>query len=57
MKHAKTSVSTEIFAGAIISVIQCLATLRYLTLGSNDVAQPDKFVLLWISVHGTNQHF
>jgi hypothetical protein len=29
MNHAKTSCSTEIFAGAIISVVQYLAPLRY----------------------------
>jgi tellurite resistance protein TehA-like permease len=29
MNHAKTSFSTDIFAGAIISVVQCLAPLRY----------------------------
>jgi hypothetical protein len=29
MKHAKTSVSTEIFAGAIISVVQYLTLLWY----------------------------
>jgi hypothetical protein len=29
MNHAKTSFSTEIFAGAIISVVQYLAPLRY----------------------------
>jgi hypothetical protein len=29
MKHAKTSFSAEIFAGAIISVVQYLAPLRY----------------------------
>jgi hypothetical protein len=29
VNHAKTSFSTEIFAGAIISVIQYLAPLRY----------------------------
>jgi hypothetical protein len=29
MSHAKTSFSTEIFAGAIISVVQYLAPLRY----------------------------
>jgi hypothetical protein len=29
MKHAKTSFSREIFAGAIISVVQYLAPLRY----------------------------
>jgi hypothetical protein len=29
MKHARTSVSTEIFAGAIISVVQYLTPLRY----------------------------
>jgi hypothetical protein len=29
MNHAKTSFSTEIFAGAIISVVECLAPLRY----------------------------
>jgi hypothetical protein len=29
MNHAKTSVSTEKFAGAIISVVQYLAPLRY----------------------------
>jgi hypothetical protein len=28
MNHAKTSFSTEIFAGAIISVVQCLAPLQ-----------------------------
>jgi hypothetical protein len=28
MNHAKTSVSTEIFAGAIISVVQYMAPLR-----------------------------
>jgi hypothetical protein len=31
MNHAKTSFSTEICAGAIISVVQYLATLRYST--------------------------
>jgi hypothetical protein len=30
MNHAKTSVSTEMFAGAIISVVQYLAPLRYM---------------------------
>jgi hypothetical protein len=30
MNHAKTSFSTEIFAGAIISVVQYLAPLRYM---------------------------
>jgi hypothetical protein len=30
MNHAKTSFSTEIFAGAIISVVQYLALLRLL---------------------------
>jgi hypothetical protein len=30
MNHAKTSCSTEIFAGEIISVVQYLAPLRYL---------------------------
>jgi hypothetical protein len=29
MNHAKTSFSTEIFAGAMISVVQYLAPLRY----------------------------
>jgi hypothetical protein len=29
MNHAKTSFSTEIFAGAIVSVAQYLAPLRY----------------------------
>jgi hypothetical protein len=29
MNHARTSFSTVIFAGAIISVVQCLAPLRY----------------------------
>jgi hypothetical protein len=29
MNHAKTSFSTEIFAGATISVVQYLATLQY----------------------------
>jgi hypothetical protein len=29
MNHAKTSFSTEIFDGAIISVVQYLAPLRY----------------------------
>jgi hypothetical protein len=29
MNHANTSFSTEIFAGAIISVVQYLGTLRY----------------------------
>jgi hypothetical protein len=29
MNHAKTLFSTEIFAGAIISVVECLAPLRY----------------------------
>jgi hypothetical protein len=29
LNHAKTSVSSEIFAGAIISVVQYLAPLRY----------------------------
>jgi hypothetical protein len=29
MNHAKTSFSTKIFAGAIISVVQYLAPLRY----------------------------
>jgi hypothetical protein len=29
MNHAKTSFSTEIFAGAINSVVQCLAPVRY----------------------------
>jgi hypothetical protein len=28
MNHAKTSFSTEMFAGAIMSVVQCLAPLR-----------------------------
>jgi hypothetical protein len=32
MNHAKTSFSTEILAGAIISVVQYLAPLRYLIL-------------------------
>jgi hypothetical protein len=36
MKHAKTSVSTEIFAGAIISVVQYLALLRYAPLRAAD---------------------
>jgi hypothetical protein len=38
MNHAKTSFSTEIFDGAIISVVQYLAPLRYrqvLRTGSN----------------------
>jgi hypothetical protein len=30
MNHAKTSFSTEIFAGAIVSVVQYLAPLRYI---------------------------
>jgi molecular chaperone DnaK (HSP70) len=30
MNHAKRSFSTEIFAGAIFSVVQCLAPLQYL---------------------------
>jgi hypothetical protein len=29
MNHAQTSISTEIFAGAITSVFQCLAPLWY----------------------------
>jgi hypothetical protein len=29
MNHAETSVSTEIFAGAIVSVAQYLAPLQY----------------------------
>jgi hypothetical protein len=29
MNHAKTSVNTEIFVGAIISVVQYLAPIRY----------------------------
>jgi hypothetical protein len=28
MNHAKTSFSTEMFAGAIVSVVQCLAPLQ-----------------------------
>jgi type IV secretory pathway TraG/TraD family ATPase VirD4 len=32
MNHAKTSFSAEIFAGAIISVVQHLAPLRYVAL-------------------------
>jgi hypothetical protein len=34
MNHAKTSVNTEIFAGAIITVVQYLAPLRYCTIYS-----------------------
>jgi hypothetical protein len=30
MSHAKTSFSTDVFAGAIISVVQYLAPLRYI---------------------------
>jgi hypothetical protein len=30
MHHAKTSFSSEIFAGAMISVVQYSATLRYM---------------------------
>jgi hypothetical protein len=31
MNHAKTSFSTEIFAGAIISVVQYMVPLRFVT--------------------------
>jgi hypothetical protein len=34
MTHAKTSFSTEIFAGAIISVVQYLAPLRYMVVAN-----------------------
>jgi hypothetical protein len=34
MKHGKTSFSTEIFAGATISVVQYLAPLRYAKTGA-----------------------
>jgi hypothetical protein len=43
MKHAKTSLSTEMCAGAIISVVQYLAPLRYIKF---------KFRLLTESLHG-----
>jgi hypothetical protein len=32
MKHAKTMFSTEIFAGAIISMVQYLEALRYTSI-------------------------
>jgi hypothetical protein len=35
MNHAKTSFSTEIFGGAIISVVQYLAPLRYIAITTN----------------------
>jgi hypothetical protein len=34
MNHAKTSLSTEIFAGAIISLVQCLVPLCYCVVAS-----------------------
>jgi hypothetical protein len=38
MNHAKTSFSTEIFAGAIISVVPYLAPLRYAVDGVKEDA-------------------
>jgi hypothetical protein len=34
MNHAKTSFNTEIFAGAVVSVVQYLAPLRYAAQGA-----------------------
>jgi hypothetical protein len=38
MNHAKTSFSKEIFAGAIISVVQYVAPLRYEVCGADVIA-------------------
>jgi hypothetical protein len=40
MNHAKTSFSTEIFAGAMISVVHYLAPLWYNALKKADTIQP-----------------
>jgi hypothetical protein len=40
INHAKESFSREIFAGAIISVVQCLAPLRYITHSTCRIFQP-----------------
>jgi hypothetical protein len=54
MHHAKTSFSTEIFAGAIVSVVKYVAPLRYVILfcigmqhGRKGVKLEDNLILDW----------
>jgi hypothetical protein len=44
MNHAKTSFSTEIFAGAMFIVVHHLAPPRYSYTWSSDPALPDKSI-------------
>jgi hypothetical protein len=41
MNHAKTSFSTEMFAGAIISVVQYLAPLQYVNISDTFMVLQD----------------
>jgi hypothetical protein len=47
MNHAQTSFSTEICAGAILSVVQYLAPLRYVAYPANSPSHCQKSASLW----------